>query len=148
MKQVGCELCAHDGGTVIAADRWLRVVLVDDENYPGFVRVIWNDHVREMSELDAESQRHLFDTVITVEAAQRAVLAPHKINLASLGNMTPHLHWHVIPRFADDVHFPSPIWGGAQRKSEPDLLARRRAQLARLQAEIAERLALTREDRT
>ena len=30
--------------------------------------------------------------------------------------MTPHLHWHVIPRFKDDKHFPNPIWGVALRK--------------------------------
>jgi diadenosine tetraphosphate (Ap4A) HIT family hydrolase len=37
-------------------------------------------------------------------------MRPDKINLASLGNMTPHLHWHVIPRHAGDRHFPRPIW--------------------------------------
>jgi diadenosine tetraphosphate (Ap4A) HIT family hydrolase len=26
-------------------------------------------------------------------------------------DVTPHLHWHVIPRFTDDPHFPNPIWG-------------------------------------
>jgi diadenosine tetraphosphate (Ap4A) HIT family hydrolase len=41
------------------------------------------------------------------------------MNLASLGNVTPHLHWHVIPRFADDSHFPQPVWGAAQRPAEP-----------------------------
>jgi diadenosine tetraphosphate (Ap4A) HIT family hydrolase len=42
-------------------------------------------------------------------------MQPDKINLASLGNVVPHLHWHVIPRFADDAHFPSPIWASPQR---------------------------------
>jgi diadenosine tetraphosphate (Ap4A) HIT family hydrolase len=45
----------------------------------------------------------------------RAQLAPLKMNLASLGNQTPHLHWHVIPRFADDSHFPQSVWGTRQR---------------------------------
>ena len=44
-----------------------------------------------------------------------AFVNPDKINLASLGNMVPHLHWHVIPRFRDDRHFPEPIWGAPQR---------------------------------
>jgi diadenosine tetraphosphate (Ap4A) HIT family hydrolase len=44
------------------------------------------------------------------------VLHPDKINLASFGNVVPHLHWHVIPRFEDDAHFPAPIWG--KRKEE------------------------------
>jgi diadenosine tetraphosphate (Ap4A) HIT family hydrolase len=41
------------------------------------------------------------------------------MNLASLGNMTPHLHWHVIPRWRDDRHFPGPIWGSPQRDTRP-----------------------------
>jgi diadenosine tetraphosphate (Ap4A) HIT family hydrolase len=27
----------------------------------------------------------------------------------------PHLHWHVIPRFADDAHFPDPVWASRRR---------------------------------
>ena len=42
--------------------------------------------------------------------------APAKINLATLGNMVAHVHWHVIPRFADDPHFPQPVWGARQRE--------------------------------
>jgi diadenosine tetraphosphate (Ap4A) HIT family hydrolase len=41
------------------------------------------------------------------------------MNLASLGNQTPHLHWHLIPRFTDDSHFPQPVWGPRQRDAEP-----------------------------
>jgi diadenosine tetraphosphate (Ap4A) HIT family hydrolase len=53
--------------------------------------------------------------VFGVEEVVRALFAPDKINLASFGNMTPHLHWHVIPRWRDDRHFPEPVWGKVQR---------------------------------
>jgi diadenosine tetraphosphate (Ap4A) HIT family hydrolase len=55
------------------------------------------------------------DAVFAAEAALRELLRPDKVNLASLGNMTQHLHWHVIPRFADDRHFPQPIWAQPSR---------------------------------
>jgi diadenosine tetraphosphate (Ap4A) HIT family hydrolase len=58
-------------------------------------------------------------TVCKVEQVLREVMQPDKINLASLGNMTPHLHWHVIPRFKSDKHFPQPIWGTPQRAAAP-----------------------------
>ncbi len=45
----------------------------------------------------------------------RSRLSPLKMNLASLGNLTPHVHWHVIARFADDSHYPQPVWGAPQR---------------------------------
>jgi len=70
----------------------------------------------------------------------RNVLKPHKINLAEFGNMTPHLHWHVIARNLDDAHFPNSIWGARRQATrnhavrETDVLARERlaAELANL----------------
>ena len=108
-----CELCDSDGGEILVQRDKFRVVAVggsEGENYPGFCRVIWNEHVREMTDL-AHADRELFmRAVFLVEAALRLSLSPDKINLASLGNMTPHLHWHIIPRFSNDVSFPKPIW--------------------------------------
>jgi diadenosine tetraphosphate (Ap4A) HIT family hydrolase len=63
----------------------------------------------------------LMRVVFATEAAVRQGLKPDKINLASLGNLTPHLHWHVIPRFIDDRHFPQPIWSTAQRETRAPL---------------------------
>lgn len=50
---------------------------------------------------------------------------PDKINLAQLGNMVPHLHWHLIPRYKDDTHFPESIWGMQQRKISSNLTDRK-----------------------
>jgi diadenosine tetraphosphate (Ap4A) HIT family hydrolase len=141
MRIAGCELCNDDGGTLVLANEWLRVVLVDDPDYPGFARVIWNDHVREMTDLDFSARRRLMDTALAVESAQREVLSPLKVNLASLGNVTPHLHWHVVPRFVDDAHFPLPIWGTRQRSPAAEVLTARRTQLPQLRSRIAEEVA-------
>ena len=112
---MSCELCNQSGGTLVWQDADCRVVLVDDADYPGFCRVIWQHHVREMTDLSGGERAHLMEIVFRVEASVRLVMQPHKINLASLGNMTPHVHWHIIPRYASDKHFPQPIWGAAQR---------------------------------
>jgi diadenosine tetraphosphate (Ap4A) HIT family hydrolase len=115
-------------------------VLVDDADCPGFCRVIWNAHVREMTDLEPAQIARLMGAVFAVEDALRAVLAPLKVNLASLGNLTPHLHWHVIPRFADDAHFPSPVWAPRQRDPDAAGLTVRRALLPVLADEIRSRL--------
>ena len=141
MKLADCELCKSQGGTLVIANEWLRVMLVDEHNYPGYVRVVWNEHVREMTELDDNQRQRLMKTVFAVEAAQREVLAPLKINLASLGNMTPHLHWHVIARFADDLHFPQPVWGKPQRTPDDQTLLVRRGLVGRLREVIAENVS-------
>ncbi len=93
----------------------MRVV---DEAFPAFYRVIWNAHVAELSELAAVERGRCIDAVVAVERVLREQLRPTKINLASLGNMVPHLHWHVIARFDWDSHFPQPIWGTAQTRRD------------------------------
>jgi len=72
-----------------------------------------------MSDLGGADRRHMMALVFATESALRRLYAPEKINLASLGNLVPHLHWHVIPRFIDDPHFPAPIWSGAKLQRIP-----------------------------
>jgi diadenosine tetraphosphate (Ap4A) HIT family hydrolase len=107
-----CVLCQGDGGRLVWRNDRCRVILADEPDYPGFVRVIWQAHMAEFSDLTAQV---------------RAVMQPTKINLAALGNMVPHLHWHVIPRYADDAHFPGAIWAAPQRAVAADALAHRQA---------------------
>jgi diadenosine tetraphosphate (Ap4A) HIT family hydrolase len=113
-----------------------RVILADEPRHPGFCRVVWTAHVREMSDLPPADAARLMATVLTVERVLREQLAPDKINLASLGNVVPHLHWHVIPRWCDDSHFPDPVWAAPRR--EPPARALDRAALrAALHAALA-----------
>ena len=114
-----CELCDSAGGETLWQDELCRVVLVEDRDYPAFCRVILNQHVSEMTDLDAKTRQRLMRVVFAVEQALRDLLQPAKINLASLGNMVAHLHWHVIARFADDRHFPASVWGEPQRAGSP-----------------------------
>lgn len=140
-SNASCELCEGSGGEELYRDHQLRVVLVDDAQYPGFCRVIWHAHVKEMTDLAPTERSAMMQMVMKVETALRESMNPDKINLASLGNMTPHLHWHVIPRFADDAHFPSPVWANAQRASDATTLATRKAQLDGLRAALARQTA-------
>lgn len=113
-----CVYCAGDGGLVVYADALCRVV-VADEAYAGFCRVILQRHLPEMTDLPPAERAALMRAVFAVEAALRDMLQPHKMNLASLGNAVPHLHWHVIPRFVDDARFPEPVWGVPLRAATP-----------------------------
>ena len=115
MSAAPCEFCASPGGVVVWQNDLCRVVRVDEPDYPGFLRVILARHAREMTDLSPEERARLMAIVFEVEAVVRDAMRPDKMNVASLGNMTPHVHWHVIPRFADDRHFPSPIWAAPRR---------------------------------
>ena len=109
-----CEFCGSPGGAVLWQNELCRVVRVDEPDYPGFCRVILRRHAREMTDLAPAERDALMAVVYAVEETLRETMRPDKINLASLGNMTPHVHWHVVPRFRDDRHFPSPIWAPPQ----------------------------------
>ncbi len=109
----GCELCDGDGGELIVVREKWRVVRVsgaDGAAYPGYCRVVWNEHVRELTDLNAADRQVFMEALFTLEIALRGALRPEKMNVASLGNLTPHLHWHVIPRFRNDPAFPKPVW--------------------------------------
>jgi len=112
-----CELCESVGGEVLWSDQQVRVVRVGDLDYPAFCRVIWQAHVKEMTDLGSAERRHFMDIVFALESALRDLLQPDKINLASLGNMTPHLHWHVVPRWHGDTNF-MPVLSGTRLLSE------------------------------
>ena len=112
----GCVFCNSDGGEVLWRSDLCRVVLADEPNYPGFLRVILNAHVKEMTDLAASDRAEVMRVVFAAEAALQQVMRPDKINLATLGNKVPHVHWHVIPRFMDDPHFPNPVWSTKRRE--------------------------------
>ncbi|GGD58760.1 MULTISPECIES: HIT family protein [Caballeronia] len=135
-----CVFCREDGGEVLWADDALRVVLADEPDWPGLCRVVWGAHVAEMSDLPDADRMRVMTAVNGVERVMRRVLVPEKINLASLGNQVPHVHWHVIPRFSNDSRFPLPIWAPRQRTVSEAQLSKRRAQATLLREAIRNEL--------
>jgi diadenosine tetraphosphate (Ap4A) HIT family hydrolase len=133
-----CEFCSSPGGAVLWQNDLCRVVRVDEPGYPGFCRVILKRHATEMTDLDAAEREGIMAVVYALEAAVRESMQPDKMNLASLGNMVPHVHWHVIPRFRDDNHFPGPIW--ATPKRDAAVPAARAALAAGIPAALLRRL--------
>ncbi len=119
-----CFLCANSGGQVLYQNQLYRIVLVEDEFYPGYLRIITQKHILELSDLNEEDNLKLYQAVIYLEKILRRLLNPDKINLASFANQTPHVHWHLISRFKSDRHFPNPIWGAVTNLNyTPPLIA-------------------------
>ena len=139
--QPGCELCRDAGGVLVFQAAPWRVIRAEDPAFPAFYRVVCRAHVREWSDLSLADQAALMGVVGTVERVLRDALAPTKINLASLGNVVPHLHWHVIARFDWDSHFPAPVWGAPARDVVPAAVTRLRTPLPELDARVARAVA-------
>jgi len=113
----GCELCENAGGEILWEDDYCRAVWAYEPEHPGLCRVIWDRHVKEMTDLKPGERDRIMKVVFATEQALITVVQPDKVNLASLGNLVAHVHWHVIPRFRDDPHFPNPIWGQKLRQA-------------------------------
>ena len=114
-----------------------RVLVIADATFPWLLLVPRRVGVAEIIDLTEVEQAQLMTEIARVSRALKEVTACDKLNVAALGNMVPHLHWHVIGRFADDSRFPDPVWAPPRRpgarRAPPDEHALRAA-LARLLA--------------
>lgn len=133
-------MCTTEVGTPVWRDALLRITRADETGFPAFYRVIWNAHVTEFSDLTAAQRSYCTEAITVVEQALREHVAPTKINLASLGNMVPHLHWHVIARFKEDTHFPASVWAAPVRPRNPAREAALLALLPPLEDQIKARM--------
>ena len=136
----GCALCEAEGGVLLARRPKWRLIRADEPGFPAFYRVVWNEHVREFSDLSAADRAECMEAVVAVESLLREHLQPTKVNVAALGNAVPHLHWHVIARFDWDSHFPGSVWAQAQREAPAERLQQVLAARPALEQALAARL--------
>ena len=144
MRTPGCPLCDAAGGPVVFQGERFRLVRADEAGFPAFYRLVWTEHVREFSDLSAADRTLCVEAVVTVEQVLREHLRPAKVNLATLGNVVPHLHWHVIGRFEWDPAWPAPVWAAAQRPPDPARSAGVEARRTALETALAGALARNR----
>ena len=127
-----CPLCTGVSGRVVwhaAAWRVVHADSADEADFPAFYRLVCNAHHAEWTDLPEPVQQEGMALLACIETVMRQHLAPHKVNLASLGNMVPHLHWHIVGRYDWDTHFPSPIWATPRRPADATSIAALRARL-------------------
>lgn len=137
-----CPLCdcvrGDVGDLVVIADLELsRVFLGDNQGCAGWCVLMLRSHVEHLDELAVDRQAELFREVAAVARAIREVFptsgaggGPPRINYECLGNQTPHIHWHVIPRHADDPEPRSAVWGRGPEQLKGSMTKAQREELA------------------
>jgi diadenosine tetraphosphate (Ap4A) HIT family hydrolase len=128
-----CPMCSKwqdEPDLRIAELEQCQVMLNRDQFFPGYCFVFTKSHVTELFHLEQKARAAVMTEVSSVAAALYSIFSPTKINYELLGNMVPHMHWHVVPRFTTDPLWPRPIW------SEPH------APVELAAAEYAQRIAL------
>ena len=101
---MNCPLCNPLNEEIIFKNDFFRVILVNE--IPGYIRIITNKHIKEFSELSDKEAIELTLAIKKIEKVMLDFLKPDKINIATLGNMVPHLHFHIIPRYKNDPWWP------------------------------------------
>ncbi len=86
-----------------------------------WIKVFTQRKIKEFSECTAEEKLEIFRIIDITEKSMLEYFIADKINIASFGNMLPHVHWHIMARFEQDSCFPEPMWGAQQRESQLDL---------------------------
>ena len=105
-----CKLCKTKDEKIVWQDKFCRFIIAKEKNFYKAHRLIWNEHISELSFLSKKDLNHFFSQLIKAEKYIIEKLQPHKINIASFGNLVPHLHWHIIPRWKTDPWWPNTIW--------------------------------------
>ena len=141
MTVPACPLCTTVGGVLVFQGEKFRVIRAEEAGFPAFYRVVWSAHVAEFSDLGLSDRNACMAAVNAVEQVLRTHLQPTKINLAALGNVVPHLHWHVIARFDWDSHFPEPVWARPKRPLDRGRQDTVHARLPLVEQDMAARLA-------
>jgi diadenosine tetraphosphate (Ap4A) HIT family hydrolase len=105
-----CSRWDSDADLRIAELPHSYVILNRDQYFPGYTLLFTKNHVTELFHLDSDMRTGLMEELSSVAEALYTIYTPAKINYELLGNMVPHIHWHIVPRFTSEPLWPRPIW--------------------------------------
>ncbi len=108
-----CSFCSrwnNESSLRIAELDQSYLILNRDQFFPGYCLLFAKQHVTELFHLDKIVRQGMIEEVSQVAAVLNSLFKPDKINYELLGNMVPHIHWHLVPRFSTELLWPRPIW--------------------------------------
>jgi diadenosine tetraphosphate (Ap4A) HIT family hydrolase len=113
VKPADCRACG--GGwpptdALIADVGPAKAYLHADQFFPGWTLLVLSRHATELWELAPDERHALIDGVAELARALAAEYDATKMNYELLGNELPHIHWHLVPRRADDPAPRRPVW--------------------------------------
>ena len=83
-----------------------------------WLKIFTQHPYKEMSDVPKEIKNEIYALLDSIEKVMLDYYQPTKINIASFGNYMPHVHWHIMARFAEDSYYPEPMWGQKQRDAQ------------------------------
>ncbi len=98
----------------------LIFIEVHDSEVP-WLKIFTTIRRKEFSECPQDEKNAIWNALDVIEKVMLEYYQPQKVNIASFGNMLPHVHWHIMARFKEDSYFPEPMWGPKQREATLEL---------------------------
>src|SRR4051794_22953223 len=111
-----CPLCAprspvNEHWDFVAALPSSSLYLAKNQTYRGHCQLVFDPrHPARPDHLSAVEWAAWCEDLFRAQAAIMQVVVADHINIESLGNIAPHLHWHIVPRYKDDPRGGAPIW--------------------------------------
>jgi methyltransferase (TIGR00027 family) len=85
--------------------------LTANQTYRGQCQLIFDPrHVARLDQLTRQEWVTFAADLFTAQQAVMRAVRPDHLNIESLGNVVPHLHWHIIPRYLGDPRWGAPVW--------------------------------------
>ncbi len=105
------ELCKKDSYPYLIHEfKHSYFVLGEHQFFQGYSLILSKHHHKEMTDLPIETSKELFEEMMIAHKALENTFNPDKMNMCSLGNVVPHIHWHFFPRYKSDSEFKNPPW--------------------------------------
>ena len=120
--------CPFDAPRAASTDHWQHVAtlacsslyLPKNQTYRGHcILVLDLRHATRPDQLTRNEWQSFCDDLYVAQHAIERVVHPDHMNVATLGNVVPHLHWHIVPRYEHDPRWGRPIWS-SDAASEPN----------------------------
>jgi len=106
-----CQIVTDKNNPFRISELDLSVVgLNRDQFFGGYTFVTYKWHVTELYHLSLDERIHFCEEMIRVAKALDEAFTPYKMNYALLGNISTHMHWHLIPRYKSDGFQGLPVW--------------------------------------
>ena len=116
VQGAGCQMDAprpasNDYWDLVAPLTVSSLYLVKNQTYRGQCQLIFDlRHASRPDQLTTGEWAAFCADLYTAQNAVADVAQPDHVNVESLGNVVPHLHWHIIPRYVGDPRWGMPIW--------------------------------------
>lgn len=119
------------------------LVVGDHQFHKGYCLLLLKEHVRELHELDPAVFLALSGELLRAGRAIAEAFKPWKMNYSCYGNVDPHIHWHLFPRYESDPDHQNHPWLHAARFKDHTIDAEAAREVG---GRISESLILSRGD--